>query len=302
VARKAPGETTTRGVPLPAVWLMIASAASLASSGFFAKMAMRSASTFTAVFTRFAIPAVLTLGVLALARRLRELHWRGLLDNIPRGLALCLAQYFLYVAMVNMPLALATILYNSGPIFITLYSIMRKRRVDGRQLGSLALGAVGVCVMLHVERAQLSSYAIAGILAGLFQAVSQIALHRATRRGDSPTVVMLWTYVVGLGACLLVLATGQAGLRFMPSATSWWLISLWLLLAAAGSMGNQQFRGQAYALVEDAASLSPIIYATVPISAAFDIVFYHLIPDLQEAAGGSLVIVAALLSMGKGRR
>lgn len=275
---------------------MCLAATCLAISGFFAKLAMRSVDLYLAVTSRFVLPLLLTTAWLGLGRQMGHLRWQDCRHSVPRALALCLSQLCLYASIQYGSLGLATILYNTGPLFISLYSGVRKRSFSSVRLLALTLGFGGVLVMSGLRSWQAQSAALlTGVCSGFFQAASQILLHRATRQMGT-TMVMFYVYLVGSMAWLGYLLVTRHAWAFLPGAEPVTWVWLWLLGSALGSMGNQQFRGEAYRRVEDPAVLSPLIYLSIAVSLALDhLVFQtHLRPD--QWLGGGLIVIGALVS------
>ena len=130
-----------------------------------------------------------------------------------------------------------------------------------------------------------------GLLAALFQAASQILLHRASKQMDT-TMLMFYTYLVGSAAWLAFLALTAHPLAVRePGPLGWFL-----LLSALGSMGNQQFRAEAYRRVEDPATLSPLIYLSVAVSALLDWLVFRTVLGPGQWAGCLLILAGALIS------
>lgn len=276
--------------------LMALAASSLAVSGFFAKLSMQWVSLNLAVTSRFLVPWVLTAGWLVARGQWSTIRRQDLVACIPRALALCLAQYCLYAAIERCGLGLATILYNTGPIFIMLHSSWRYRTFSWPRLGAVCLGFSGVLLLSwgHLEGSH-HRYLWLGVLAGLFQAASQILLHQATRTLGT-TLVMLHVYAIGSVFWLTLLALLRPQLLLSADTLEWPWLALWLLGAALGSMGNQQWRGEAYRRVEDPAILSPLIYLSIAVSLLLDHLVFatHLRP--VQGVGTLLIVLGALLA------
>lgn len=275
---------------------MSLAATSLAVSGFYAKLAMRSVDLYLAVTSRFVLPCLLT-GLWLIARhRTGEFNKDDLRASVGRSLALCLAQFTFYAAMQTSSLAQATILYNTGPLFITLHSAITRRVLSKERVLALTLGFTGVCIMGGAFHPQTDVGPVAlGVLAGFFQSVSQILLHRASRQMDT-TMLMLYTYVVGSVAWGLYLVLTMHPIALLPTAEPPKWVVLWLLGAALGSMGNQQLRGDAYKRVADPAVLSPLIYLSVAVAAALDYLVFRTQLQAHQWLGAVLIIAGAWTS------
>lgn len=276
--------------------LMCAAASSLAVSGFFAKLAMHSVDLYLAVTSRFFIPLVLTASWLRWRGALTQFEGVHLRQSIPRALALCLSQFCLYAAIQMSTLSQATILYNLGPIFITLYSSLRSRSLSGLRVLAVGLGFAGVLCMSGSQGAPAHTRALAvGVLSAFFQAASQILLHRATRKMGT-TLVMLYVYLIGSLVWLGYLLVTLHPIALLPGCQTPVWVAVWLLGSALGSLGNQQFRGEAYRRVEDPAVLSPLIYLSIAVSVGLDHLFFQTRLRPEQWLGGALIVAGALVS------
>lgn len=275
---------------------MCLAASSLAVSGFFAKLALNAVSLNLAVTTRFVLPWLLTAGWLLVQGRLSQVRRQDFIACIPRALALCLAQYFFYAAIEKCGLGLATILYNTGPIFITLHSSFRYRIYSWRRLLAVGSGFSGVLLLSggNVESAQ-GSFLWLGVLAGLFQAASQILLHQATRTLGT-TLVMLHVYAAGSCFWMAVLVATRPTLIHTDSSSLPGWVGLCLVGAALGSMGNQQWRGEAYRRVNDPAVLSPLIYLSIAVSLLLDHLVFQTHLNALQGLGATFIVGGALLA------
>lgn len=280
---------------------MCLAATSLAVSGFFAERAMEGAPVGLTLFARFFLP-LLAIAPLLLTTRFREglslEHWR---THLVRAGFLVASQWLFFLYVQKATLLQAVVLYNTGPLFITAYShFVRKQRTEGPVLFGVVLGFLGVGLTFRAGLLRYDYWALCGILAGLSVAVSQLTLHSSCRR-EKNGHVMFFTYAVAsllcLGPALLAMPRAPGGLSGALGGAG--LASL--VVMAAGSIGNQWFRGLAYRCVENASVLSPLIYFSIPVSGALDLVMNGNVPDGATAAGVLLILVAAAWPVGVAR-
>jgi len=151
-------------------WMLVASFC-FACMGVCVKLAAESFSAAELVFYRSAISLVLMVGLLRLRGiRFATPHWRFQLLRAGSGF-LSLLLYFYAIAML--PLATAVTLSYTSPLFLAIYlAWFGKLRLRGAMLGALALGFVGVALLLRptLHADQLLGGLIglgSGIVAGL---------------------------------------------------------------------------------------------------------------------------------------
>lgn len=282
-------------IPPLALLLMVVSALSFALSSFFALYAMQHASTSLAVLVRFAFPLVLLSVVYQYYGYWKEVNLAELKEIFWRVAALSLSQACLFIAVAHMTLDEATILYSTSPIFMTIWSAIKTRSIPVRGFVAVLLGAVGVAVMMHFEHAKPNPYYVIGVAAGLFQAVSQLMLHKATQKRRN-LYVMYDTYLGCTLFCLLFLLVQPPTLDLAQPTAAVLVTIAFLCLSGIGSLGNQYCRSWAYSLVKDAAPISPLIYLCVLFATLLDFMFLHDLPDAETVIGGVTIITGAILA------
>lgn len=155
---------------MQSLWMIVASFC-FACMGVCVKLAAESFSAAELVFYRSAISLLLMVGLV----RLRGIafatpHWRFQLLRAGSGF-ISLLLYFYAIAML--PLATAVTLSYTSPLFLAIYlGWFGRMRLRGPMLGALALGFVGVALLLRptLHADQLTGGLIglgSGILAGL---------------------------------------------------------------------------------------------------------------------------------------
>ena len=155
---------------MQSLWMIVASFC-FACMGVCVKLAAESFSAAEIVFYRSAISLLLMFALV----RLRGIsiatpHWRFQLLRAASGFA-ALLLFFYAIAML--PLATAVTLSYTSPLFLTIYlAWFGKMRLRASMLGALALGFVGVVLLLrptlHAEQMFGGLIGLgAGVMAGL---------------------------------------------------------------------------------------------------------------------------------------
>lgn len=211
--------------------------------------------------------------------------------GLGRGLMLIIAQMCFYYSLIHMELATATTLAFAGPLFITTLSIpLLGHKVGWWRSAAVALGFIGVILVMQPGGDAFSVYALLPISAAFFYALSSLS----SRFFDSeiPTAIInLYSSVGTLTASvILVLATGQW--VAMKSMIDWaWFTGMGM----AGGFAVF-FMIRAYRMTEPS-SLSPFEYFGIPFSFALGWMFFdeapfdRIFPGVLLIVGGGLLVL-----------
>ncbi|WP_447968465.1 DMT family transporter [Nitrospira sp. M1] len=281
-----------------AIVYMIISTICIASAGFFSKLAMHHTSVQVTLLARFAIPLIFLIIFFTVYQAWGYLQLTNVKTHFIRAVFLTLAQFLLFISIIHLSLAEATILYSTGPIFIAAYSLFKNKRGSIQPLIATLIGAIGVGLMLHVENGVLNPYVLVGLLSGFCLSISQLLLHSSAKK-EKNSHVMLFVYLFStlLSVIYFGLADIEAELKALAPTISFSVPVLGLLiLVGLASLGNQFFRGKAYQQVQDPASIAPLIYISILVAGLFDVFFYHHLPDIEVISGAILIVTSALFS------
>ncbi len=279
----------------PYVYMLIA-AASIAVSGFFAKLCLTSSISLPiTVFSRFSIPLVILLFFFVATGRISKITWKNSKSHIIRSIFLTASQALFFLSITKLSLSESMILYSTGPLFITLYDICSKNKISAITIISLLFGAIGVSLMLHIQDGYFNRFVLIGLVSGICLCISQILLHRCSKN-ENPLDIMFFVYLfTTVFSSFLLFADFSPTYDFQNLYTD--NIVIFLVLVGLFSISNQFFRGKAYSLVKSPSFLSPIIYFSVFVSVALDITFFKYIPDIETISGGILTLIGSYLSI-----
>lgn len=224
----------------------------------------------------FALPVAVLMvvthgGVASLRTRRPWAHvWRSLI-----GLSTMLLIFWSFDLL---PLAEATTIWFSGPLFLTALSVpLLGERVGVHRWSAVVIGFVGVLVMLRPGTETFQLAALVPLCAAFCYALAMIAVRQLTRRDATTTVVFYFT----------VCATIFSGL-LAPLDWRWPDLPGFLLLAATGLTGGvaQQFLTHAYSQAP-AALVGAFNYVTLIFAAAFGYLIWgeQLGPSLLLGTG-----------------
>lgn len=194
-----------------------------------------------------------------------------------------------FLALPHLPLADATALSFTAPLFILVLSILvLGEKVPAATWVALPLGMAGVLAIAPPT----GQAGWAGLL----------VLASAALRALS--VVQTRTLTQSDGVGVTVLAFTLTGIAVTAVTLPWvWVPPRpehWLLLAAIGVMGGISQLLSAWALGNAPASqLAPLDYLRLPVSGALSVVLFQDVPTPLALAGTAAIVAAALVS---GRR
>ncbi|MEP1423039.1 MAG: DMT family transporter [Erythrobacter sp.] len=141
--------SVARPRPFLALGLRLAAAGTLATLSMLVKLASeRGASLTELVFWRQSITLIAITALIAAMRRFADLKTKRLKAHGKRAVAGVTGMFFVYGAVVLLPLAEATAINFTAPFFAVILAVMLfKERVGQYRWGAVALGFAGVLVL-----------------------------------------------------------------------------------------------------------------------------------------------------------
>jgi len=198
-----------------------------------------------------------------------------------RCVASAIGMYLGFYAFAHMPLATAQSLSFTRTLFVVVLAIvLLHEKVGIWRLSALAVGFVGVLVMLRPDQMQVDLAAFAALTSALMLAFSIVTIKDMTRDHSTLSLV-LW----------LNLTTSLAGLPFAffawqpPNLTDTMLL---MLLGVVGVLSQTSFtRGMA---AGDASLMALMDYVRLPMMALAGFVVFRDVLDGWTLAGALIVI------------
>lgn len=200
-----------------------------------------------------------------------------------------------YWSVIHIPLAEATVLQYTNPLFAALLAVVVLReRMAPRDVGALALGFAGVVLVAQPTGAGgVAPLALAiALLAAAFSAGAYVMVRRL-RRSEHPDVIVLWFAIVSV--------VGAA-----PFALAQWVWPTpweWLLLAGVGlttQLGQVAITRGLH--LETAGRATAMGYLQVVFATLWGVLFLGELPGLLVLAGAGLVLAGSvLLAVRRGR-
>ena len=249
-------------------------------------------STFQIAFVRYGGAAIWLMVYVALARASwpRLGNWRR---HVLRGLLMVATACLFFYGVTHLPLAIATALAMSAPIYVSFFGIVFFRERPSPILAlAILLGIAGSAVIViggggaGGAGGDISGW-IAGLLAPITYAAAIVLLkHHAD--DESAAALTLSTAVV---AALVLLPLALPGFP-APVAQMWWQLPLIGFLGACGFMllttGLRTTPASSFAIVD---------YASLLWAALFGFLFFAEVPALRFWIGGALIVAGCALGM-----
>jgi S-adenosylmethionine uptake transporter len=190
-----------------------------------------------------------------------------------------------FLAIVYLPLAEVTALAFSKPLFATVgAALILHEIVRARRWTAVALGFVGVMIVLRPGTQAISLYAALVLLGALLGAATSLMIKRLTATEGVSTIVWyqaLFATALAMPLCLLHWRTPD------PSG--------WLLLISIGALGTLSWLSmtRAFFLV-DASAVVPFEFLRLPFAALVAYVWFAEVPSAWTWLGGAVIFGATV--------
>ncbi len=206
--------------------------------------------------------------------------------NLLRGVITCAAILCTYYAYRNLPLAYASAIGQSGPLFTAALAIVFIReRVTWRHWMLLFVGYGGVIIMVQPTVHSLDSATIAALVANILAGMS-IVIARHLSANHAP--VTLVGYATSVSA-IIMLFVGASQWQ-MPTQDQWAILSIVGLLGVS----SQYFyvRALKYA---PASFVSPFEYTRLCMSIPIGYVMFAEVPTVSTIVGSLIIAGCAIM-------
>ncbi|QPH53290.1 DMT family transporter [Pontivivens ytuae] len=216
-------------------------------------------------------------------RRLRITSWR---DHIVRGALIGVSTHLGFYTLAEIPLATATVLFFTAPIFATiLAALFQNERVGPRRWAAVAAGFIGAAIILRPGFNALHPAMLAALASSLLFAIA-LSMSRRVATADGPFSAFVSSVVVTLVLSLPLAAPVWS----LPHSTLGW--SIMALVVATGAMRNIADI-QAYRYAE-AGLLAPVTYLRLVLIGLAGYVLFGEVIDSYTGVGATLIVVSTL--------
>ncbi len=243
----------------------------------------------TTLFYRFLFSLPILFGLALFVRGRSFLH-------INQRKTLCLRVFvgfcgiiFWFLSLRNMPFGMATALFQSAVIFITLMSpFLLGEKVGVYRWVAVVAGLFGVLIITNPFSGQITSAVFFGIGAALSGAILSVLLRRLGK-GDAPVSVACWYNASGffLLALVAIFSPGQ-----LHTVDNFILIDLFGLGMVGAGMQIVYTTAYRYA---DAVVVASMRYLQMPLSGLAGYMFFAEIMTPIEIFGASVIISSCLV-------
>ena len=195
---------------------------------------------------------------------------------------------FWFLSIRSMPLGMATALFQSSVIFITLLApIFLGEKVGIYRWTAVIAGLAGVVIITDPFAGAMSWYALYGIGAALVGAGLSLML-RQLGKGDAPASVAAWYNLAGFGFLSVVVMVLPDQMQSISQSVLIDLVILGVIGSALQIVMTTAYR------YSDAVVVASMRYVQMPISG---IVGYFVFAEIMSASEiiGALVIIASCL-------
>lgn len=189
-----------------------------------------------------------------------------------------------FYAVVHLPIADAMTLAFSRALFIPVLAVLVLREVvGGRRIGAVAVGFVGVLIMLR-PTGTIEPAAMVAVLGAALGAVT-ITLVKLLSRTESTTTLLLY---YGFGSTILTA---------IPAALNWVTpdpaqLALLCVMGAVAVTGQSCFI-RAFA-VGEASALAPVDYVRLIFAAGAGYLVFAEVPDGLSILGALIIVLSSL--------
>ena len=216
----------------------------------------------------------------------RKLGFRQWRYGVFRGLAVTIAQFCFYVALLHLEFATASTLVFATPLFLTAMSVpVLGERVGPWRWSAVVIGFLGIVLIMRPGSEVFSYYALLPLGAALGYACSAIVV----RRIDPAVPIATLNLHSQLSACLgaLVLTAFTSGFVPVQGALDWvWIVAMGLLGGAGVLCLTTAYR------LTRPANIAPFEYFGIIFAFILGWLFFDEAP-IDRLFPGVLVIVGA---------
>lgn len=229
-----------------------------------------------------------------------------------RGFFFFLSYTTAFMGLAALPLAEVAAIRNSGPLMITLLSVLLLRESVGiRRWAALGVGFLGVLLIVRPGSASFNLGSIFILISVFFYAANTI-LTRKLRTTDSSATMAYYSSIVYLIAALILLPlalvfgeipNAHPSIAFLLRAWHTPTLLDWGIMSGLGLVwaGGMYFMARAYSTAK-ASVVAPFEYVNLPINVLWDVVIWQIFPGWITWAGAFLTIFSGIYVLYRERK
>lgn len=263
-----------------ALWMLMGTVI-WASNDVVVKTLGRTIDPFQIAFFRCFFGGLTIIPFLLASSGVLALRTRRLGGHIVRAAAGYLSMALAWYAIVRLPLADATALSFSRPLFMVVLAVLFLHEiVRWRRWTATAVGFVGVLVMARPGLGEVN-LGLAAAIGGAFCVAVVSVMIKSLAATERPTTIIFY-----FGVLSSLMALG-------PALWVWRTPTLveFLLLIAIGAFGSlgQYFTIRAFRIAE-ATAVDPFDYTRLLLATLFGFLFFAEIPDIFTLIGAVIIV------------
>lgn len=269
---------------MQSLWMIVASFL-FACMGVCVKLASATHSAVEITFWRSFLSLLLMFGLVRLRGvSLKTPHWRW---QITRGVVGFTALFSYFYAITLLPLATAVTLNYTSAIFLALYLALAGLRLRTGMLGALAVGLVGVGLLLKPTlNAEQLPAGLIGLASGVVAGMAYYSVRQLGARGESETRTVFYFSLVSSICAAVWLAFSE---RHPIDPHS----GLLLLGVASFATAAQLAMTRAYSRGKTLFS-AVLAYSTVIFSSLFGMLLWGEVMDLGAWLAIGLIVLSGI--------
>lgn len=221
-----------------------------------------------------------------------------------RGLFLFLSYTTYFMGLAALPLAEVASIQNSGPLMITLLSVvMLGEEVGPRRWLTLVVGFIGVLLIVRPGSATFNIGSVFILISVLFYALTVMVTRKLQTTDSSATMAYYGTLVYLVAAFVLAPLAILVGEIPNADPSTAFLFRTWatpplldlIIMAGLGLIwtGWMYFMARAYSLAQ-ASVAAPFEYIALPLNVMWGFLIWHEIPTWMTWMGALLTIGSGL--------
>lgn len=283
-----PGDQPLRGVAM-----LLASLLLMAILSALVKFVSAREQLAEIMFFRFAGSLLPLAWVLSRSGGISLLHTGQPLQHALRSLFGIIGIGAYFYALGSIPMADATALTYSAPLFVMLFSIVFLGERVGRLRWTAALlGFAGMYLIANPRGHGAGLGTLAAIASAVFGALVSVWIRRLSLKDAAATIAVIYNTAGALVSLVWLLAVGW---QFEMG------LDLALMIVVGLIAGAQQYLMTSSFRVAEASFLAPFEYVLLVFAAAIGWLFWGELPTAEAVIGAVIISISGLVVVRRGR-